>query len=133
MSAELLTLDGSCHCGAVRFEVRTPPRPVVYDCNCSICVRTGFLHLIVPRERFRILSGAGNLTTYTFNTGTARHTFCRGCGVKSFYVPRSDPECWSVNVRCLDAAALGGIEIRPFDGRDWEASMAGKSEGLAGP
>jgi hypothetical protein len=114
----------------VRFEVQVPAKPVVHDCNSSICARTGFLHMIVPRDRIRIVSGEENLTTYTFNTGAAQHTFCRTCGVKSFYVPRSDPECWSVNVRCLDAAELGEYELVPFDGRNWEASMAGKDRGL---
>jgi len=130
MSDELRTLAGSCHCGAVRFEVRAPACLVVHDCNCSICTRTGFLHLIVPRDRFRIIAGEGNLTTYTFNTGVAKHTFCRTCGVKSFYVPRSDPNCWSVNVRCLDPAEVGAYERVPFDGRNWESSMVGKDKGL---
>lgn len=132
MNSDLRTLAGSCHCGAVRFEVRVPARLTVHDCNCSMCVRTGFLHLIVPRDRFRILAGEDNLTTYTFNTGVAKHTFCRTCGVKSFYVPRSDPTCWSVNVRCLDPAEVGDYELVPFDGRNWESSMTGKGHGLIG-
>lgn len=130
MASGLRVLRGSCHCGAVQFEVDVPSRPVVHDCNCSICTRTGFLHLIVPRDRFRILTGMDRLTTYTFNTGVAQHTFCNTCGVKSFYVPRSDPECWSVNVRCLDAGELGEYELVPFDGRNWEQSMTGRDEGL---
>lgn len=130
MSAVLRTLAGSCHCGAVCFEVQLPVRPIVHDCNCSICRRTGFLHLIVPRTNFRIIAGADNLTTYTFNTGVAQHTFCRTCGVKSFYVPRSDPDCWSVNLRCLDPDAVGDYELVPFDGRNWEASMQGRDGGL---
>lgn len=115
---------GACHCGAVTFEVETPDDVVIDDCNCSICAKTGFLHLIVPASRFRILSGEDKLTTYTFNTGTARHLFCSVCGVKPFYVPRSNPDGWSVNFRCLDRAEFGNVEIRPFDGQNWEANAA---------
>jgi hypothetical protein len=61
--------------------------------------------------------------TYTFNTGTARHLFCRHCGIKSFYVPRSNPDGYSVNVRCLDRATIEHVEIEPFDGVHWERSV----------
>jgi hypothetical protein len=112
---------GGCHCGAVRFEVTTAPGTLeVVDCNCSICRMTGFLHLIVPRERFVLLQGADDLVTYTFNTGVARHTFCRVCGIKPFYVPRSNPDGIDINVRCLDDPP-GELDVRPFDGRHWEA------------
>jgi hypothetical protein len=83
---------GGCHCGRVRFEVETPVRIEVAQCNCSICAKAAYLHLIVPKDRFRLLAGRDDLTTYTFNTGVAQHTFCKHCGVKSFYVPRSHPE-----------------------------------------
>jgi hypothetical protein len=112
---------GSCHCGAVRFEVEAPERLVVQHCNCSICTKSGFLHLIVPRSRFRITAGEENLTTYTFNTGVAKHTFCRTCGVKPFYVPRSNPDGIDVNVRSL-APMPQNIVVEPFDGRNWEAN-----------
>ncbi len=115
---------GACHCGAVTFEVETERDVVVDDCNCSICARTGFLHLIVPASRFRILSGEEKLSEYRFNTGTARHLFCSVCGVKPFYVPRSNPDGWSVNFRCLDRSEFGAVEIRPFDGQNWEAHGA---------
>jgi hypothetical protein len=82
---------GGCHCGAVRFEVQTPEAIEVDDCNCTMCAKTGFLHLIVPAARFRLLSGAELISTYTFNTGVAKHLFCKHCGVKAFYVPRSTP------------------------------------------
>jgi hypothetical protein len=106
----------------VAFEVEAPPELTVQECNCSICSMTGFLHLIVPASRFRLLRGADCLTTYTFNTGTARHLFCRRCGIKSFYVPRSNPDGYSVNARCLDPATIGELVVEPFNGRDWEAS-----------
>jgi hypothetical protein len=111
---------GGCHCGAVRFEVEAPAQLEAFECNCSICAKTAFLHLIVPESRFRLVSGADALTTYTFNTGVAQHLFCRACGVKAFYRPRSNPDGWSVNARCLDAGTVEGLEIKPFDGRNWE-------------
>jgi hypothetical protein len=116
----LVTHRGGCHCGAVRFEVDAPAEPVVHECNCSICGMTGFLHLIVPARRFRLLSGAEILSDYRYNTGVARHLFCRRCGIKSFYVPRSNPDGYSVNLRCLDPATLGRVRVEPFDGRNWE-------------
>ena len=114
---------GGCHCGAVRFEVEAPERPLVQDCNCSLCAMTGFLHLIVPRSRFRLVKGQENITTYTFNTGVAKHTFCKTCGIKSFYVPRSNPDGIDVNVRCLDEPPRE-MKIEPFDGREWEKNGA---------
>jgi len=110
---------GSCHCGAVEFEVEAPERVVCQECNCSICSRSGYLHLIVPRSRFRLLRGEAFLTTYTFNTGVARHLFCSICGIKSFYIPRSNPDGYDVNVRCLEPAPAECV-IEPFDGKNWE-------------
>lgn len=120
----LVTHRGGCHCGAVRFEVDAPAQLEVDQCNCSICTMTAFLHLIVPRSRFRLLKGAEDLTTYTFNTGTAKHYFCRHCGIKSFYVPRSNPDGYSVNARCLDPATITGMRVSLFDDRNREASDA---------
>ena len=120
----LVTHRGGCHCGAVAFEVDAPARLTVSDCNCSICRMSGYQHLIVPRARFRLLKGADSLTEYRFNTGTARHLFCRHCGVKSFYVPRSNPDGYSVNVRCLDPSTIEGIEVEVFDDRDRAAFEA---------
>jgi hypothetical protein len=123
-ASELRTYAGACHCGAVRFEVDAPARVTVQDCNCSICAKTGYLHLIVPAERFRLLSGADMLTEYRFNTGTARHLFCKVCGVKPFYVPRSNPDGYSVNLRCLDRDRFEAVTVEPFDGRNWEQAGA---------
>jgi hypothetical protein len=120
----LVTHRGGCHCGAVAFEVDAPARVTVSDCNCSVCRMSGFLHLIVPAARFRLLRGAEELSEYRFNTGTARHLFCRRCGVKSFYVPRSNPDGYSINLRCLDPATLEEVTIEPFDDNDREASDA---------
>ena len=124
MTDTLIPRSGGCHCGAVRFEVDAPGPLHVLDCNCSMCSITGFLHLIVPRERFRLLRGADSIGEYRFNTGTARHLFCRHCGVKSFYVPRSHPHGYSVNARCLDGVPIGALQIVPFDDRDRDAAMA---------
>jgi hypothetical protein len=120
--AVLVTHRGGCHCGAVRFEVDAPANLLVHDCNCSICSMSGFQHLIVPGSRFRLLTGADALAEYTFNTGVARHLFCRRCGIKSFYVPRSNPDGFSVNARCLEQGTIESLTVEPFDGRNWENS-----------
>jgi hypothetical protein len=115
---------GGCHCGAVRFEAALPDVVEAQSCNCSICERTGFVHVIVPKSRFRLLDGQAALTSYRFNTGAADHLFCLVCGVKSFYRPRSNPDGWSVNARCLDDADSLDIRIELFDGKNWEAHAA---------
>ena len=119
--SERRTYAGQCHCGAVKFEM-TSDLAGLGDCNCSMCSKKGFLHLIVAPAKFQLLSGADHLATYTFNTGTAKHTFCRTCGIHGFYVPRSHPDRIDVNVRCLDDVDLGSLHITPFDGRHWEAA-----------
>ncbi len=124
MSAPLVTHRGGCHCRRVRFEVDAPAVVDALDCNCSICRMTGFLHLIVPAARFRLLDGEDALTEYRFNTGAARHLFCRYCGVKAFYVPRSHPDGFSVNVRCLDAGTVERVMVTPFDDNDRDAATA---------
>jgi hypothetical protein len=122
--AALVTHRGGCHCRRVVVEVDAPALLVVQDCNCSLCRMTGFLHLIVPANRFRLLSGADDLSEYTFNTGVAKHRFCRVCGVKSFYIPRSNPDGVDVNARCLDEGSVRELRIEAFDGRDWEQHAA---------
>ena len=124
MSEALTWRAGGCHCGAVRFEAALPAVIDAQACNCSICARTGFVHVIVPQSRFRLLQGQDQLCEYRFNTGVARHLFCRVCGVKSFYRPRSNPDGWSVNARCLDEAEGLDIRTEPFDGKNWEANAA---------
>jgi hypothetical protein len=120
----VVTHRGGCHCGRVRFEVDAPARIEAIECNCSICRMTGFLHLIVPASRFRLLRGADVLTEYTFNTGVAKHRFCRVCGIKAFYVPRSHPDGIDVNVHCLDPATIAAIATTPFDDANREAATA---------
>ena len=94
------------------------------ECNCSICGKSGFLHLIVPKSLFRLKQGQEDLTTYTFNTGVAKHFFCKVCGIKSFYVPRSNPAGYSINVRCLEQATVASVKITPFDGQNWDQHEA---------
>lgn len=114
-----MIFQGSCHCGAIRFEVEAPETVEVENCNCSMCAKAGFLHLIVPLSKFWLLSGADQITTYTFNTGVAKHTFCKVCGIKPFYTPRSNPDGIDINVRCLDTQPLA-MNIVEFDGQNWE-------------
>jgi len=114
---------GGCHCSAVRFTVRlSDPRAIL--CNCSICTKKGFVHLIVAKDDLHIESGTDVLTDYRFNTRTARHLFCSICGMHPFYVPRSHPDGWSVNARCLDDQDFARrIPGDPFDGRHWESHI----------
>jgi hypothetical protein len=121
--SELVRHQGGCHCGRVRFEVLAPAILEAEDCNCSICAKFGFLHLIVTADRFRLLQGADSLSTYTFNTGTAKHLFCSNCGTKSFYVPRSHPDGYSVNVRCIDPGTVEKVNLHAVNGQDWEKAF----------
>lgn len=113
---------GGCHCGRVRIEALARADLEVLECNCSMCDRSSYLHLIVTAEQFRLIAGADDLVDYRFGTGTARHLFCRHCGVKSFYVPRSHPDGFSINARCLDPAQIASMRIHPFNGRHWESA-----------
>ena len=124
IATQRVTHRGGCHCGRVRFEVDAPAAIAALECNCSICRMSGFLHLIVPAARFRLLSGADALNEYTFNTGAAKHRFCCHCGIKSFYIPRSHPDGVDVNVRCLDAGTIASVDIALFDDADRDAATA---------
>ena len=125
-----MIVHGGCHCGAVRFDARLagPPVPAL-DCNCSVCAMTGFLHVMVPHSDFELLTGRDALTSYRFGTGTAEHLFCKTCGVKSFYQPRSHPDAWSVNAHCLDERV--DLAIERFDGKNWDSAKAGLDAGKA--
>ena len=120
----MTTYEGGCHCGKVRFRV-TADLDRVSECNCSMCAKKGYLHLIVTLEQFELLSREDDLATYEFNTRVAKHHFCLHCGIHSFYVPRSDPDKIDVNVRCLDGIDVDALHVTRFDGRHWEQSMAG--------
>ena len=115
-------MRGGCHCGAVRFSAALPDAPIpALACNCSMCARTGFVHIIVPHGDFVLEEGREALTSYRFGTGAAEHLFCKHCGVKSYYQPRSHPEAWSVNANCLDEAVK--LAVEEFDGQNWEAAI----------
>ncbi len=116
------TYEGGCHCGAVRFRVQVREHRGL-RCNCSRCAKLGFLHLIVPPGDFEQLAGEDGLTLYQFNTGVAKHRFCRVCGVQAFYTPRSHPDQVDVNIRCLDGDVVERFELSSFDGRHWEAAV----------
>jgi hypothetical protein len=125
MSEATPTYEGGCHCGRVRFRVTASLDRVTY-CNCSMCAKKGFLHLIVAPEQFELIRGKEALTTYRFNTGVAQHTFCSTCGIHPFYAPRSDPDKIDVNVRCLDDVDIAALEVSQFDGKNWEHAMSGR-------
>ena len=116
----MVTHRGSCHCGRVAFEVDAPADLTVDECNCSICTESGFLGVSVPADQFILVQGADSLSTYIFGSGVAKHTFCKICGIKSFYVPRSHPDGFNINVRCLDPGTVNNMDIAVFDGRHWE-------------
>ncbi|GBF81799.1 hypothetical protein AsFPU1_3220 [Aphanothece sacrum FPU1] len=122
MMQQCITYEGGCHCGAVRFRLEVNIYEAL-DCNCSICGKKGFLHLLVRPEQFTLLQGSDQLTTYTFNTKIAKHTFCSVCGIHSFYHPRSHPDWIDVNIRCLDGDLLSKFKIIPFDGVHWEENV----------
>ncbi|MCL1494720.1 MAG: GFA family protein [Pseudanabaena sp. Salubria-1] len=121
-SGSNVNIFGGCHCGAIRFRVKVRKYEAI-ACNCSICQKKGILHLIVPPEDFELLQGEENLSTYTFNTGIAKHYFCKTCGIHPFYRPRSHPDDYDINVRCLDGEAMEQFTITPFDGKHWEDNI----------
>jgi hypothetical protein len=120
--SQINTFTGGCHCGKVRYRVQVEKLEAT-ECNCSICSKKGFVHLIVPASRFTLLQGQDDLSTYTFNTGIAKHHFCRYCGIHSFYRPRSHPDGYDVNLRCLDDDSIDRFEITSFDGKHWEEQV----------
>jgi hypothetical protein len=119
----MTVLSGGCHCGRVRFEVQAAPDVAADQCNCSICRMSGFLHLLVAKDAFKLLSGDDAMECYRFNSGIAQHYFCANCGIKSFYIPRSHPDGISVNVNCLDRESLTSVTVTPFDGQNWEKNV----------
>ena len=121
-ASQFIIYEGGCHCWAVGFRVVVKQHQAI-ECNCSICRKKGFLHLIVAPKEFTLLKGAEVLSTYTFNTHTAQHTFCSLCGIHPFSHPRSHPHCIDVNVRCLDGDVLSRFAIQPFDGANWEEDI----------
>ena len=120
----LITHKGSCHCGKVQWQIEAPAHLETHTCNCSMCDLSHYQHLIVPKHRFQLLEGEENLSEYNFGSGLAKHYFCKTCGVKSFYVPRSNPDGVSVHARCLKRDTILSISDTPFDGQNWEKNAA---------
>lgn len=116
-------ITGGCHCGGVKIRIQSELNEV-YECNCSICMKKAFLHVILKKENFELVSGGEFLTEYTFGTHTAKHLFCKKCGISSFYIPRSHPDGFSVNLRCLDGVDMNAVRVVPFDGKNWEKSVS---------
>ncbi|HTW87985.1 MAG TPA: GFA family protein [Candidatus Binataceae bacterium] len=117
----MATYRGGCHCGEIVFEVDGELVEAI-ECNCSICAKKGYLHWIVPRDQFRLLSSDDGIVTYSFNTGVAKHYFCAICGCAPYYIPRAAPEAIDVNIRCLDGVDIAQLKPGYFDGRNWEAA-----------
>ncbi|MGJ8668383.1 MAG: GFA family protein [Oceanococcus sp.] len=117
-------ITGGCHCQAVRYRAQLPDNSVALRCNCSMCATCGFVHLIVPAADFELISGEEFICEYRFNTGIARHLFCSRCGIKAFYVPRSNPDGYSLNLHCVDNYQALNIQIEDFDGQNWEDNAA---------
>ena len=126
-TAERVTHSGGCHCGSVQWTVEAPKILDTHTCNCSICDINHYQHLLVPESRFKLTKGEESLSLYTFGSHQAKHYFCKHCGVKSFYVPRSNPDGVSVNARCLNLNTVEAIYDKPFDGRNWEKNAGSLS------
>lgn len=122
--SNIVTHKGGCHCGEVRFEFDAPAAVDVTDCNCSMCNMTGYVHVFIPKADLRFLAGEDDLVEYRFNTGQAVHMFCSTCGIKPLYQPRSHPDKWSVNYRCVETGTLTIAKRIAFDGSDWEGNIA---------
>jgi hypothetical protein len=120
---ENLEHRGTCHCGAVQFIFLAPSVVDAINCNCSICYKFGYLHYNVAHSDFRLLSGADAITEYRFNTEQAIHRFCKICGVKSFYSPRSHPDCYSINLRCVVDDTIKINQVLDFNGMEWEKNI----------
>ena len=118
-------LTGGCHCGAVRFRAKKPTSKVALNCTCSICsLSGGFGHIFIKHADFILETDWDQLTSYRFNSGQANHLFCKTCGVKSFYQPRSHPDAWSVSAYALDAGQIDDFAFEVFDGANWEKNVA---------
>ena len=124
MAADMVTHRGGCHCGNVAFTFTAPPRLVAWDCNCSICAMKRNTHAIIPAPTFTLLTPAANMSEYRFGTCQARHLFCSTCGVCAYYHPRSNPDGIAVTIACLAPGSVASVEVRPYDGRNWEAAHA---------
>jgi len=123
MNKNMVTHLGSCHCNQIQFEVIGEKNIKVLDCSCSICSILNYKHYIVDKSQFKLLKGKKYLSTYTFNTNVAKHLFCKNCGIKSFYIPRSHPDSISVNLNCIHSKTINKVKIIKFDGKHWNKNI----------
>ncbi len=114
------TYHGSCHCGAVRFEIDTDLTEFS-RCNCTLCRKKNAVMARVGEDCLRVTAGEDNLGLYRWNTRVARHHFCKTCGIYTFHRKRSEPDHYGVNVYCLDDAEIDGVPIIDADGRSLSA------------
>lgn len=119
----MVTHLGNCHCKQIQFEVIGEKNIKVLDCSCSICSILNYKHYIVDKSQFKLLKGKRHLSTYTFNTNVAKHLFCKNCGIKSFYIPRSHPDSISVNLNCVHPKTINKVKIIKFDGKHWKKNI----------
>lgn len=125
------TYQGQCHCAAVRFEFEAPESVDVTDCNCSLCAMTGYQHVFIDLVDLRFLSGRDALVSYQFGSKTADHLFCGVCGIKPLYRPRSHPDMWSVNARCVSGLTVARTVA--FDGLNWDQNIQSLHAALDDP
>ena len=115
---------GGCHCGALQFEFDAPSAMSLTQCNCSICAMSAYQHIFVPETDLRFICGQDEMGVYTFGTHQARHMFCMTCGVKPLYRPRSHPDSYSVNLRCVIGGTVKVSKTIEFDGQNWEKNIS---------
>ena len=123
MNKNMVTHLGSCHCKQIQFKVIGEDNIKILDCTCSICSIVNYKHYIVDNSQFKLIKGKKYLSTYTFNTNAAKHMFCKNCGIKSFYIPRSHPDSISVNLNCIHSNTINKVKIIKFDGKHWKKNI----------
>ena len=123
MTKNIVTHKGGCHCKEIQFEAIGEDSIQILNCNCSICSITGYKHYIISKDKFKLIKGNKNLSLYKFNTNLAKHMFCKTCGIKSFYIPRSHPDSISININCIYSDTIKNIKIIEFDGKNWEKNI----------
>ncbi|PCJ23722.1 MAG: aldehyde-activating protein [SAR86 cluster bacterium] len=109
------TIYGGCHCGSIKFKIRTD-FPELTTCDCSICRRKNALMVKVHEDDFELLKGEEELSVYQFHTNTAMHYFCKVCGIYPFHKKKSAPDSYGINVFCLEDVDLAGLHVRATDG-----------------
>lgn len=120
MQIDAKLYQGSCHCGAVKFSVKSALTATA-RCNCSLCRRKGAVMTVAAPEDFQLLCGEDSLSVYQWNTRTAKHYFCRVCGIYTFHRPRTNPDVYRVNVGCLEGVDPLALKPELNDGASLSA------------